>query len=146
MTLAALTRLYGKSLPQRGAVKVEFRADQRSGVTGVMANVVALITGASGDNGFKGLGGRYDRRNLLFFNVPLANGDIRFQRLDDGTRVELAYHPEIVPASPSVMPLLQKILGGDALENDKQEFSQGWQARVKSILEQADNPALITFA
>ncbi|GAB2910759.1 hypothetical protein LSG25_06020 [Paralcaligenes sp. KSB-10] len=146
MTLAALERLYGKNLPQRGAVKVEFRADQRSGVTGVIANVVGLITGASSDNGFKGLGGLYDRRNLLFFNVPLANGDIRFQRVDSGACIELAYHPEVVPASPVVMQLLQKILGGDALESEKREFAQGWQARVERILEQADNPALITFA
>jgi len=143
MTLGALSRLYGQDLPERGNIVVEFRNDQQSGVTGVIANVVGLITGAAGDNGFKGLGGRYDRRGLLFFGVDF-DGDIRFQRRDTGQQVALRYHPEIVPAEPAVMQLLPAILSGSAQDEDRDVFARGWQERVKRILEQIDNPDLVT--
>src|SRR5690606_29458506 len=56
MTRNALKKLYGDELPERGNIKVQFRDEQTNGVTGVIANVVSLITGATTDNGFKGLG------------------------------------------------------------------------------------------
>jgi hypothetical protein len=145
MTLAGLARLYGRDTPQRGGIKVEFRNEQDSGVTGVMANVAGLITGAAGDSGFKGLGGLHDRRNLLFFGCDV-DGTVRFERLDTQAAVTLEYHPEIVPADPGVMHLLPGILTGGAGDDDKKAFAQGWQDRVRRILEQIDNPALVTCA
>lgn len=143
MTLTGLARLYGHDTPQRGNIKVEFRDEQDSGVTGVMANVAGLVTGAAGDNGFKGLGGLHDRRNLLFFGCNI-DGTMRFQRLDTQAAVTLEYHPEIVPGDPGVMHLLPGILTGGAQDDDKEAFAQGWQDRVRRILEQIDNPALVT--
>lgn len=67
MTLKALEHLYPDALPQRGGIRVDFGQDQLSSVTGVIANVVALLTGATHDTGFKGLAGRFDRRRLLYF-------------------------------------------------------------------------------
>jgi hypothetical protein len=58
MTLKALTALYPDALPQRGGIRVDFREDRLSGVTGVIANVVSMLTGAAQDTGFKGIGGR----------------------------------------------------------------------------------------
>ncbi|MEO6986962.1 MAG: hypothetical protein ABI155_16670 [Paralcaligenes sp.] len=145
MTLKALKNLYGDSLPQRGSIKVEFRNDHASGVTGVIANVVSQITGATTDTGFKGLGGNYDRRNLLFFNAPI-NGDIRFQRTDTGAAVTVSYHPDLVPSTPGVMQGLQKILGGAAQDNDRRAFAAGWQDRVRKIFENIDHPGLVTCA
>jgi hypothetical protein len=40
------------------------------GVAGVVANVASLLTGAAGMGGFKGLGGRFDRRTLLACTPP----------------------------------------------------------------------------
>src|SRR5690348_2038616 len=54
MTVKALRHLYGEALPERGGVAVEFHEDRTNGVTGVMANVATLITGATQDTGFKG--------------------------------------------------------------------------------------------
>jgi hypothetical protein len=58
MTLKALEFLYPTSLPQRGNIRADFRADRLSGVTGVISSVVTLLTGATHDTGFKGLAGR----------------------------------------------------------------------------------------
>jgi len=145
MTLKALKHLYGDSLPQRGSIKVEFYNEQQSGVTGVIANVVSYITGATTDTGFKGLAGQHDRRNLLFFGVPLE-GEMRFTRVDTGDSIVVDYHPEIVPSAPGTMQLLQKLLGGAAHEQERQEFAAGWQDRVRRILEDSNNPRLVTFA
>jgi hypothetical protein len=60
-----------------------------SGVTGVIANVVALLTGATHDTGFKGIAGRFDRRKLLYFSADVAE-EIRFTRIDTGQAVEVA--------------------------------------------------------
>ena len=52
-------------------------------MAGVIASVAALVTGAANEGGFKGLAGRYARRELLRFGVPMR-GEIRFTRLDSG--------------------------------------------------------------
>ena len=69
MTRRALGALYGAELPERGALRVEFREGRLTGVTGVIANVVSMLTGATQDTGFKGLAGRFDRRHRLFFDA-----------------------------------------------------------------------------
>ena len=59
MTAKALVALYGDALPERGAIRAEFRDDAAHGVTGVIAGIVSLITGARQDDGFKGIAGRF---------------------------------------------------------------------------------------
>jgi hypothetical protein len=146
MTLKGLARLYGDQLPERGGVEVELHAPQDSGVTGVIANVAGLITGAAGDGGFKGLGGRYGRRNLLAFEVMDVDGDVRFRRLDTGASVTLTYHPEIVPSDPAVMQLVPALFNGSADAQGRRGFARGWQDRVRRLLEQMDNPALVSYS
>lgn len=142
MTCKALAELYGHELPVRGAVKAEFRDGQADGVTGVIANVVGLLTGAAQSGGFKGIGGKFDRRNLLHFNAGIG-GDIRFTRIDTGTCVETTYHPELVPPSPGAKELMQKTMAGIANAEEQREFGQLWQDRVKRIL--LSNLDLITI-
>ena len=48
------------------------------------------ITVATGDGGFKGLGGRYSRRNLLHFGVAGIAG-MAFTRLDNNAAVDSSY-------------------------------------------------------
>ncbi|MGB3290563.1 MAG: hypothetical protein WBA83_14930 [Burkholderiaceae bacterium] len=143
MTRRALKQLYGDELPQRGGIKVQFRDDQANGVTGVIANVASYITGATVDSGFKGLGGRYDRRHLLSFNVPI-DGEIRFERVDTGRGVTVSFHAQMVPGSPDTMPALRNILAGQADDEQRRTFALNWQDRVRRILENADHPDLIT--
>ncbi|MGB6008883.1 FmdE family protein [Castellaniella sp.] len=144
MTVKALQALYPDTLPERGDILVEFADSATDGVTGVIANVVSLVTGSTTDTGFKGLAGQHDRRHLLAFDQNLP-GEISFTRQDTGASVAVSYSAQGVPPSPTAMPLLQKVLSGQASDAQKQEFAQIWQDRVRRILEAADQPGLITL-
>jgi len=144
MTLKALGSLYPDSLPQRGGIRVEFRQDKLSGVTGVMANVVTLLTGATQDTGFKGIAGRFDRRQLLYFSAEVAD-EIRFSRIDSGDAVDVAAHLQSVPFAPQTVELMQKCLEGSATPAEAGEFRACWQARVRTLLlERGDDPEVFS--
>lgn len=143
MTLKALSRLYPDSIAERGGIRVEFGAPPSEGVTGVVAAVTSLLTGAAGEGGFKGLAGRFSRRDLLTFSTGNA-ADIRFSRLDSGAGVMVAYHPDTVPAPPELQALMPRLLAGSASAAERAEFGRLWQMRVKRILiDHADDPALV---
>lgn len=145
MTRRALAYLYGEALAERGAIRVEFRDERQAAVTGVIANVVSLITGATQDSGFKGIAGRFDRRDLLFFNVALT-ATMRFTRLDNGAACTVDYQAQRVPAAPEMAPLMQKTIDGSATESERREFGRLWQERVRRILvEHADDPELVVL-
>lgn len=140
MTLKALDSLYPDTLPQRGGIRVEFRQDRLSGVTGVIANVVALLTGATHDTGFKGIGGRFDRRQLLYFSADVAE-EIRFTRIDNGQAVDVAARMQSVPFAPRTPELMQKSLDGSATAQETAEFRGNWQERVRAVLlDHGDDP------
>lgn len=133
MTLKALAALYPDALPQRGAIRVDFREDHLSGVTGVIANVVSMLTGATLDSGFKGIAGRFDRRNLLHFATEVSE-EIRFTRTDTGDSVEVAARLQSVPFAPDTPELMRKCLEGKATPDEAARFREQWQARVRSLL------------
>jgi hypothetical protein len=133
MTARALDALYPKDVPERGAIRVEFGAERTSGVTGVIANVVSLITGATQDTGFKGLGGRFDRRNLLFFHAEVRE-EIRFSRVDSGAAVDVSANLNRVAGDPRMRELLGLCIGGVASDEQQREFGVLWQERVRAIL------------
>ncbi|MEO7032165.1 MAG: FmdE family protein [Herbaspirillum sp.] len=143
MTRRALQILYPDQMPQRGEVTVKFSSPVEQGVTGVMANVMRLITGATGADGFKGLGGLYSRRDLLDFDCPME-GEVTFTRTDTGASVQLGTDMSSVRGDPRMIPLLQKTLQGAASTEETVEFGRLWQERVKTILlEHADDPEVI---
>ncbi|PWB49866.1 MAG: hypothetical protein C3F18_09735 [Nitrosomonadales bacterium] len=145
-TLKALEHLYPGNAPQRGDIKVSFRDSITSGVTGVMANIATLITGATQDNGFKGIGGKFDRRNLLFFDAPISS-EIRFERRDTGAAVNTTYHPEIAPPDSAMKELMQMVMAGCAGAAGQKEFARLWQERVRRILiELIDDPRLVVLS
>lgn len=147
MTVKALRRLYGEALPERGGVRVSFAAAQEDGVTGVIALVAGMLTGAAGSGGFKGMGGRFGRRDLLRFAVAGLGGEARFERLDTGAALDAALHLERVPADPALRPLLEKCVAGTATEEEAGRFRALWQGRVRAILvDHWDDPALLTLA
>lgn len=133
LTRQALHALYGDDLPERGAIRIEFRDDQLNGVTGVIANVVSMLTGATVDTGFKGIAGRFDRRRLLAFNadIPL---EIRFTRIDTGAAVDGAANLRLVPSDPDMPAQMQRCLKGEASLEEMRRFGTRWQERVRRIL------------
>ena len=127
----------------RASRRAAIGAPQSDCVTGVIASVTGLLTGAAGEGGFKGLAGRFSRRNLLAFEAGKF-GDVRYTRLDSGARVALAYHPEIVPTPSGLPSLMSNMLTGAASESERTEFGRLWQMRVKHILiDYCDDPTLV---
>lgn len=142
MTTRALRRLYDDDVPVRGAVDVAFAATQAEGVTGVIASVVTLLTGAAGNGGFKGLAGRFSRRDLLAFAVPGVE-EIRFTRRDTGISVSISLDLSPVVGDPRMGQLLPALLSGQGSVADARLFGQLWQGRVRRILvDHHDDPRL----
>ena len=103
MARHALSALYGTALPVRGEIKVALPAPVGEGVTGVIANVLSFITGATEISGFHGLAGRFDRRGLLAFEQPVA-GNASFTRCDT-----VSFDSVLVPVNPrGVAPLSRR--------------------------------------
>jgi hypothetical protein len=128
-----LNILYPDRPPERGGVRVEFAASLDDGVTGVMASVLGLLTGSAHDGGFKGLGGRFVRRNLQRFDcdIPLT---LRVTRLDTGAAVDAGSDLSPVPTDPELPGLMQRCLDGSANPTERRRFAELWQGRVKRRL------------
>ena len=134
MALKGLQSLYGTDLPQRGKIKVELRESLSNGNTGVVAQVLSNITGATADTGFVGIDASYNRRGLLFFGTEIES-NLRFTRLDTSRSVEVSYMPGRVVNSGEIM---QSALGPDATEESKRSFPHRWQEMVKTIFDHSD--------
>lgn len=127
-----LQALYGDDLPERGAVRVHFRDAAAHGVTGVLAGVAGLLTGAAAEGGFKGIGGRFGRSGLLRFAVPML-GAFQLEGAD-GATVELDAHLERVPSDARTAELLPRCLSGGASADQRQALRALWQERVRRLL------------
>ena len=142
LTRAALRALYPDALPERGGVRVELRADRLDGVTGVTANVIGLLTGAADATGFKGLGGRFDRRGLLVFGADLST-QLRFTRADTGAAVGASARLDRLPADPRLSALVQRCVAGLASGEEATLFHALWQGRVERLaVGHADDPEI----
>jgi len=137
-TLNGLKALYKDELPKRGDIKLEFSESQTDGVAGVIASVITNITGATTDFGFKGIGGNFNRTNLMFFNQDIKSS-VKFTRLDTNESVEVEYNPNSIPPQEKQQALMQKIMQKVASKEDKLEFGKAWQDRVRRIFENSDS-------
>lgn len=133
MTLAALEALYPDAMPERGGVRVLVPDGETDGVAGVTAAVAGLLTGAAGAGGFKGLAGRFVRQGLIRYDAD-AVGDLAFERVDGGGRVDVGFDASPVPPDPEMRPLLQSVLTGSGDAAAEKAFAALWQDRVRRIL------------
>ncbi len=143
---AALKALYPDTLPCRGDIAVHMPSSETEGTTGVVAQVLTLLTGATGQGGFKGIGGRFARNGLLSFATHNGeNGDaVRFERLDTGAVVTVMFDPSRIPADESQRERMQAVIQNRETPEQQAEFARLWQARVeRMLLEHADDPAMI---
>lgn len=143
----ALKELYpGDQLPVRGGIAVHMPTPEAEGTTGVVAQVLALLTGAAALGGFKGIGGRFKRQGLLSFASHSGENDgtVRFERLDTGAAVGVLFDAHKVPADPSQRERMQAVIENRETPEQQLEFARHWQARVQRILlEHANDPELI---
>jgi hypothetical protein len=147
MLRKGLASLYCSELPERGAIEVYLRDSRDHGVTGVIASVATLITGAAAETGFGGIGagGRFARRGLLRFDAPIG-GLMALRRCDTGESVELDLDAGVVPADPAMGSLLAKAVAGQADDAEQARFAGLWQDRVaRMLLENADNGRLVSI-
>ena len=144
MVRAALRALYGSEMPCRGGIGVDLAAAREEGVAGVVGAVASLLTGAAESGGFRGIGGRFNRRNTLRFGVALEAGEVRLWRHDTGAAVEVSARIEHVPGDARLAALLPLCLTGEASGEQQRRFADLWQARVRRLLiDHADDPQVI---
>ena len=142
-TLKALEALYKNETPIRGNIHVRFKSDPLEGVAGVIANVITQITGATEHSGFKGLNGKFARNNLMEFGADIST-QIEFKRLDTGKSVTVNYDPSSVGANPKMQELMGKLMQGIASAEEKKEFGELWQERVKAIFNNIDEVVMVS--
>lgn len=143
---AALAALYPDGPAERGNISVDMPAAEDHGTTGVIAQVLTLLTGAAAENGFHGLAGRFARRGLLRYSDPAPEGEgaIIFRRRDNGQAVAVSLDVSHVPGDPETRSRLTAILQRTADVATFDAFAQGWQERVRRLLlEYADDPRVI---
>lgn len=141
---AALNALYPDELAERGAIAVHMPAPEHEGTTGVMAQVLTLLTGAAAANGFHGIQGRFKRMGLLSFADHQEGEAICFKRLDTGACVAVELDVSWVPGDPAQSGRLMAILQNRADDDTRATFANTWQARVRRLLlEFADDPRII---
>lgn len=146
MGRAALNALYPKEAAERGNIAVSMSAPEDQGTTGVIAQVLTLITGAAANNGFRGIGGWFARNHLLSY-AAIDNGDssaATFQRRDNGAEVTVRLDVSSVPADPDLQPLMMAVMQNQADAEQIKAFGNVWQARVQRLLLQhADDPEVL---
>lgn len=137
MAKEGLKALYRNELPQRGAIKLEMKTGKATDTSGVTANIIAYIIGASDVGGFKGIQGNFSRDNLLFFNADIPT-EVKLTRLDTEESVNLAYDPSNIKPNENMMSLMNKYLNNLASKEEQENFKKLWQERVEKILQNAD--------
>jgi len=143
MIQEGLKSLYKDEIPVRGEIKVLMKGSLGEGVVGVIANVASMITGATDVGGFHGLAGKFDRRQLLFYDADIE-GEMAFERVDNGARVALSYNPSFILGHPQMGELLPLVASDRADVSQKALFGQLWQDRVKRILiDNKNDPRLL---
>ncbi|WP_100641001.1 hypothetical protein [Marinobacter salexigens] len=143
---AALKVLYPDSLPERGGIRVHMPAPETEGTIGVVAQVITMLTGASAQGGFKGIGGRFARNGLLGFAKDSGENDgaVRFERIDTGAAVAVRFDASQIPPDASQRERMLAVMQNRETPEQQVEFARLWQARVRKILlEHADDPALV---
>ncbi len=132
ITKEALKYLYKDEIPKRGEILVSFKDDSSIGTTGVIANVITQITGATDSYGFKGLNNQFKRYNLMQFNDKNTI-NIKFQRLDTNQTVQIDYNHTTINMDPRIPDLMQKLFNNIATKEEKTLFGKLWQKKVEDI-------------
>lgn len=144
MARAALRTLYPDQPAERGGVVVTMCGAESEGTTGVIAQVLTLLTGATANNGFHGIGGRFVRYGLLHYSGGQANAIVSVRRADTGAEVEVSMDLSNVPPLPQMRSLMMQAMAPDASPDVRHAFAAAWQDRVRRLLlEHADDPDVI---
>lgn len=143
----ALLALYRGQIPVRGDISITVYGEQDEGVYGVIGQVFSFITGAAPSSGFRGLGHKFRRKDLLSFASEKPDEramTFRFQRNDNKKAVTVSLYLGKMPALPKddgerMAHLMEKVLWDTAKDDEKHEFHRLWMERVRLILTDGTN-------
>ncbi len=133
MTMIGLEILYGSELPQRGNIYIGIKGKKEEGSSGVIGTIISFIVGASGEEGFKGIQGKFSRDHLMAYGQNMM-GDVTLRRVDNNISVSLSYDPSMIPGDQRLKHLMGKVFQGKASGQEESLFKELWQNRVKEIL------------
>jgi len=143
MMRESLRILYPDATPVRGNLSVTLKGPSDEGVNGVIGSIASYITGAAELTGFQGIGGVFDRRNLLHYNNT-AFFALEIRRNDTGALVTMNYHPENIPPHPQLGEWMQKIRTDSQDLYTQNLFKSAWQERVQKILFEYETANLLS--
>ena len=137
----ALEALYRDEIPVRGEISITVYGEPDEGVYGVMAQVFSFLTGAAPASGFRGLGPKFKRKDLLKFSPGKIDSQamsFEFKRLDNGKAVWAKFYPRQIPfpedKAKRLGELLEKVIWEAAKDDEKREFQELWMGKVKDML------------
>lgn len=144
MAYKALKELYPNEYPVRGEIEVRMQSSKVKEQTGVVANVISLITGAADEGGFKGIQTQFSRNSLLSFEADITS-TISFKRKDYHKEVYVNYNPSILNLNAIEPHLMKKLLTKSASKEEQESFHKSWQSNVEKIFKNSDNAELVTI-
>jgi formylmethanofuran dehydrogenase subunit E len=140
----ALEKLYPGQVPVRGDISIILYGEADQGVFGVIGQVFSLLTGAAPASGFRGLGHKFKRKDLLRFQPPTPETSgvkglrFDFHRLNARKFVRVDFLPALIPFSPEKAgrtgQLMEKVLWDAARPEEREEFRSLWMEKVRNML------------
>ena len=137
----ALKALYDGEIPVRGDISVTIYGEPDESVYGVISHVFCLLTGAAPASGFRGLGHKFRRKDLLKFSPEKVQSKalcFEFKRTDVDKIVLIKFYPHKIPfpeeKSKKLTALLEKVIWEAAKDVEQREFQDLWMAKVEDML------------
>jgi len=137
----AIKKLYPNDIPVRGEISITAYGEPDEGVYGVISQVFTLLTGAAPASGFRGLGHKFKRKDLLKFSQKKINPGalcFKFQRLENKKKVTVSFYPHKVPfpkgKAKRLGELLEKVVWEAAKKNEIREFQDLWMGKVRDMI------------
>ena len=137
----ALKKLYADEIPIRGEIAITVYGEPDEGVYGVISQIFTLLTGAASATGFRGLGHKFKRKDLLKFCPQKIDPEaqcFKFQRLDNKKTVTVKLHPDKIPFSAEkakrLQELMPKVIWEAAKKDEYREFQDLWMEKVRNML------------
>lgn len=137
----ALMRLYLDEIPTRGDIAITVYGEPDEGVYGVISQIFTLLTGAASATGFRGLGPKFKRKDLLKFSPEKIDPGaqcFKFQRLDNKKTVNVKLYPDKIPFSAEkakrLQALIPKVIWEAAKKDERIEFQDLWMEKVREML------------
>ncbi len=137
----ALIKLYLDEIPTRGEIAITVYGEPDEGVYGVISQIFTLLTGAASATGFRGLGPKFKRKDLLKFSPQKFDPGaqcFKFQRLDNKKTVTVKLYPDKIPFSAEkakrLQALMPKVIWEAAKKDERIEFQDLWMEKVRDML------------